>query len=283
MNQENKFGEIKEKLLQYWAVFLAACGKFWDKTKVCAAIAWDWLRRNGRVLLQKLAAWLLKAREWLIAVWQNLRVKGKEVLKDLPVWLAAAKEKLRPIPGQIKAGCLALVARVKGEPAPEALPAAKTPKALPEAQESETAIVEAEETEEPAEAAPEAPAEPETGNPYLKKALAILAVVGKYTRLVIKWIWKLRRIFMAIPVIWYAVKFAMENMERLPEQVGLDIQSTGEFARMISRQEAVYWPLGITAFCLLLMFCSKKPVLPWVISMFTLVLPWLIWILNYYA
>lgn len=277
MNQENKFGEIKEKLLQYWAVFLTACGKLWNKIKVNGAALWDWLRRNGRVLLQKLAAWLLKAKEWLVKVTAELRAKGKAAWGDLSVWLAGVGEKLRPIPGQIKTWCTDTIARLKsGKPAKavEELPAPEEPNVLPEA------------VEVPAEEPPaEKPADhfEQIGNPYLRKALVILAAVGRGIRFALKWIWKLRTIFMAIPVLWAAIKLAMQNMDRLPEQVGLDIQSTGEFARMISRTEAVYWPLGITIFCLVLMFVSKKPMLPWVISIFTLILPWLIWILNYIA
>lgn len=281
MNQENKFGEIKEKLLQYWAVFLTACGKLWDKVKVNTGIAVEWLRRNGKVLLQKCAAWLVKAREWLVKVTANLRVKGKAAWTDLSVWLAGVWEKLRPISGQVKTWCVDTVARLKSGSTPETaktLPVAEEPKALPEtAEETEKETVPA-----PAEPAAEQPFE-KIDNPYLRKALTIFAAIGRGIKVSLKWLWKLRKIFMAAPVVWAAIKFAMENMDRLPEKVGLDIQSTGEFAQMISREEAVYWPLGITAFCLVLMFCSKKPVLPWVISIFTLILPWLIWILNFYA
>ena len=95
-------------------------------------------------------------------------------------------------------------------------------------------------------------------------------------------IFKLRKIFMAIPVVYLAVGIARTNMERLPEAVGLNLQSTGEFAWMVTREYAVYGPLGITAFCLLLMFVSRKTVFPWVISIFTLVLPYLIYFINIY-
>ena len=95
-------------------------------------------------------------------------------------------------------------------------------------------------------------------------------------------IFKLRKIFMAIPVVYLAVQIAQTNMERLPEAVGLNLQSSGEFALMVTREYAVYGPLGITAFCLLLMFFSRKTVFPWVISFFTLVLPYLIYFTNLY-
>lgn len=96
------------------------------------------------------------------------------------------------------------------------------------------------------------------------------------------WIYRLRRVFMAIPVILAALKIAAMNMQQLPEQVGLNLQSTGEFAQMVSREYAVYGPLGVTALCLLLMFFSRKPMYPWLISIFTLVLPLLIYLTNIY-
>lgn len=295
MNQENKFGEYKQKLLQYWAVFLAACGK-----------AWIFVKENSKVLLQKLAAWLVKAKDWLGAVTASARVKGKALLERLALWLMAVKEKIRPAVRQAGLWCKTQTARLKSsklagtirsiaapkqqeltallaEAPAAAEAAAEVPvqKALPEE------VPAAEEMEEkvPAKQAVKnfADAFPQITNPYLRKALVVLGAIGIGSRFTIKWIWKLRTVFMAIPVIWAAVKLAMQNMERLPEKVGLDIQATGEFARMITREEAVYWPLGITLFCLLLMFTAKKPVLPWVISIFTLVLPWMIWILNYYA
>ena len=102
--------------------------------------------------------------------------------------------------------------------------------------------------------------------PVCKKIEAVIGVI-------IGCIFRLRKVFMAIPVIWLAVKIARENLGRLPELVGFNLQANGEFAAMVSREYAVYGPLGITAFCLLLMFCSRKTVFPWVVSLFTLVLP----------
>ena len=99
----------------------------------------------------------------------------------------------------------------------------------------------------------------------------------------VKWIWRLRGLLMSLPVAVVAAKLAMFNMERLPEVVGLDIQASGEFAHSVSREMAVFGPLAITAFCILLTVGSKKPLFPWVISIFTLVLPPLLWFLNYYA
>ena len=93
---------------------------------------------------------------------------------------------------------------------------------------------------------------------------------------------RLRKIVMAVPVVWLALKLASYNRENLPEQVGINLQSSGEFAQMITRDMAVMGPLGLTIACLLLMFCSRKAMYPWAISIFTLALPLLILISNLY-
>ena len=97
---------------------------------------------------------------------------------------------------------------------------------------------------------------------------------------VIRWIIRLRGLFMAAPVVWAALKLAALNRGRLPEMVGFNIQSNGEFAAMVSRDYAVYGPLCVTAFCLVLMFCSRKTVFPWIVSIFSLTLPLLIYYTN---
>jgi predicted RND superfamily exporter protein len=85
---------------------------------------------------------------------------------------------------------------------------------------------------------------------------------------------------MALPVLYAAMELAKRNLEELPEVVGFDIQSTGEFAQMVSRDTAVYGPFALTVLCVVLMLMSRKTIYPWLISIFTLVLPLLIWVLN---
>ena len=104
--------------------------------------------------------------------------------------------------------------------------------------------------------------------------------VGTVISTLFRWIFDLRKLFMAVPVLYVAVKLARNNLEQLPEMVGFDIQSTGEFAQMVTRDTAVYGPLGLTCLCLVLMFLSRKTIYPWLISIFSLVLPLLIWVLN---
>lgn len=114
------------------------------------------------------------------------------------------------------------------------------------------------------------------------KMTPVMQKIGNVLRQIGLWIYRLRKIFMAIPVVWYAIKFARENSQRLPEMVGINLQSTGEYAQMISRSTAVNVPLIVTGACLVLMFCSRKTLFPWIISIFSLVLPYLIYLTNIY-
>lgn len=95
-----------------------------------------------------------------------------------------------------------------------------------------------------------------------------------------KWIMHLRKILLAIPVVILALRLAQYTTEKLPEQVGLNLQETGEYALTVTKEVAVLGPLAVTAACLLLMFCSRRTVYPWIISLFSLVLPLLILITN---
>lgn len=95
-------------------------------------------------------------------------------------------------------------------------------------------------------------------------------------------VYRLRSVFFAIPVIILALRLAAYNSEHLPLLVGLNLQTTGEFAKTISRQTAVTFPLFITAGCLGLMFFSKKTLYPWLISLFSLAIPVMLLITNLY-
>lgn len=94
------------------------------------------------------------------------------------------------------------------------------------------------------------------------------------------WVFKLRKVFMVVPVLWAALELAIYSRDNLPETVGFNIQASGEFAQMISRDTAVYGPLGLTCACLVLVLLSRRTIYPWIISIFTLALPILILALN---
>lgn len=101
---------------------------------------------------------------------------------------------------------------------------------------------------------------------------------GGTFRYICHWVYKLRTVFMAIPVAFAAIILAIYNGTHLPEKIGVYFPagSDGELIVSLtdlSRGTAVFLPLLITAACLLLMFCSKRTVYPWLISIFSLVLP----------
>ena len=106
----------------------------------------------------------------------------------------------------------------------------------------------------------------------IKRVVGILIMV----------VYRLRSIFLAIPVIWYALKLAAYNGKHLPEEVGINLLSTGEFAMTISRELAVMGPLVVTVACLTLMLTSRKALYPWAVSIFTLMLPILLLVSNLY-
>jgi hypothetical protein len=120
----------------------------------------------------------------------------------------------------------------------------------------------------------------EKARPHLQKANAIWQKVRKYWKVARPWLWRFRKVLFAIPVLYLAFYFARLNWNVLPEQVGLNLQINGEYASYISREMAVYGPLGVTGGCLAMMFLSRKTVYPWMICMFSMLLPLLVLITN---
>ena len=126
-----------------------------------------------------------------------------------------------------------------------------------------------------------APAEAQKTGTW-ERTKTVIGKVNSVINLIGMWIYHLRKFVMAAPVVYAALKLAQYNREHLPEQVGLNLQATGEFAQYISRNMAVMGPLALTAACLFLMFCSRKAAYAWSISIFTLALPLLLLVSNLY-
>ena len=116
----------------------------------------------------------------------------------------------------------------------------------------------------------------------LESNVSVWSKIKKVVGILIMCIYRLRSIFLAIPVVYYALKLAAYNGTYLPEEVGLNLLSTGEFAMTISRELAVMGPLVVTCACLVLMATSRKALYPWAISIFTLILPILLLVSNLY-
>ena len=94
------------------------------------------------------------------------------------------------------------------------------------------------------------------------------------------YIFHFRKVLLSIPVVGISIYLARLNWTQLPDQVGLSLMSNGQFAQTVAKEAAVYGPMGVTAICLALMVCSRRALYPWLISVFTLVLPLLILITN---
>lgn len=116
--------------------------------------------------------------------------------------------------------------------------------------------------------------------PGMEKSGAVCRKTGDIFSLIGLWLWRLRKVFISIPVVWGSVYLARLNSQMLPEMVGIGLQNSGEYVRFISRGTAIGGPLVVTALCLVLMFCSRKTLYPWMISLFSLVLPLLVLLTN---
>lgn len=114
----------------------------------------------------------------------------------------------------------------------------------------------------------------------MQKVIAFLKKAGIVLKMTAKWAYQLRSLVLSIPVFVCACALAIRNVALLPEMVGINMLASGEYQWLVSRGVAVMLPLAITAVCLLLMFCSKKILYPWLISVFSLALPLVLWITN---
>ena len=109
---------------------------------------------------------------------------------------------------------------------------------------------------------------------------AVFAAIGRFFGKVGKVIYWIRKILLAIPVVIGALHTVQYVQERLPERVGLLIQESGAYTYVLSRDVAINGCLVITAACLLLMFISRRTIYPWLISIFSLILPVALLITN---
>ena len=93
-----------------------------------------------------------------------------------------------------------------------------------------------------------------------------------------KWTYKLRAFVLAIPIVVIAVILAVSNMATLPAAIAIGLPNIVNgilvFQEvLVSKILAVFIPLLVTAFCLLMMFLSKRISFPFLVSLFSLILP----------
>lgn len=136
---------------------------------------------------------------------------------------------------------------------------------------------------------------------FVEKLRPFFAAMGRFFRSMGSafykigvYMYRLRSLILAAPVAGVALILALDNRQRLSETVEiskitvnpkapdalfgfLELSST-----TISRDAAVFGPAMITAACLLMMMCSKRTLYPFLISVFSLCLPLVIWFLSVY-
>ncbi len=117
-------------------------------------------------------------------------------------------------------------------------------------------------------------------NAVLQTIKAVVDAIGNVFKVIYSWCVRLHKLVLAVPVVVGAVYLAQQCTEKLPEHVGIGLQEDGTYSQLISRELAVMGPLAVTAICLLLMFCSRRTLYPWLISLFSLALPALLLITN---
>ncbi len=91
---------------------------------------------------------------------------------------------------------------------------------------------------------------------------------------------KFKKIWLAIPVVAGAIFSVIFVAAKLPRYVGINLLATGDYSFVVTREIAVMGSLAITALCLLLMFWSKRTLFPWLVSIFSLTIPYLILLIN---
>ena len=94
----------------------------------------------------------------------------------------------------------------------------------------------------------------------------VLKTIGKV-------FYHLRKIIMSVPVVLIGMKVFAYTKENLPQNVGILLQENGTYKYMLDKGTTLEVCLALTGSCLLLMFLSRKIVYPWVITLFSMVLP----------
>lgn len=116
--------------------------------------------------------------------------------------------------------------------------------------------------------------------PVFEKMSEIFATIGNVLRKIGRFFFLIRKLLLAIPVVVGALYMAQYAKEHLPAQVGLLIQESGAYTYVIDQSVAITGCLAVTAACLLLMFCSRRTIYPWLISIFSLILPLVLLLTN---
>ncbi len=129
----------------------------------------------------------------------------------------------------------------------------------------------------------------EKWNSFKEKTAPARRVAGKTGHVIGQiglWIYRLRSILLAIPLGVTAAFLATRNAAQLPEIIQITIPTIQDGALVLVSQAvtkylAVVCPLALTGVCILMMIISRRMSYPFVIGVFTLVLPLAIYYMNF--
>ena len=114
------------------------------------------------------------------------------------------------------------------------------------------------------------------------KTKEVFRKIGRVFYIIGRVLFHMRKIFLTLPVLWLAFKVYNYAKELLPDTVGVWLLENGDYAFSLGVDAALISCLAVTAACLVLMYLSRRTILPWIISLFTLVLPVMLVLTNMY-
>lgn len=99
-------------------------------------------------------------------------------------------------------------------------------------------------------------------------------------RYILQILYRLRGLIISVPVMVAALVMAYYSSQILPAQVGIFMLPSGSYQFYFSRSMAILIPLVITSVCVTFTLIAKKVTFPWCISLFSLLLPALLWLTS---
>ena len=114
------------------------------------------------------------------------------------------------------------------------------------------------------------------------KTQEVFRIIGRVFYIIGRVLFHMRKIFLTLPVVWLAYKVCSYAKEMLPDAVGVWLLESGDYAFTLGIEAALISCLAVTAACLVLMYLSRRTILPWIVSIFTLVLPIMLVLTNMY-
>lgn len=110
---------------------------------------------------------------------------------------------------------------------------------------------------------------------FLRELKQVLHVTWSY-------LYRLRSVFLALILALATLWVMLWCSPRIPDSVGIYLMENGQFFLLVPKQITILGSVAITASCVLMMFCTKKPLYPWLIGVFSLILPFFFIFTNMY-